>query len=347
MTTFNANPTAAQATRPAAGNEPPLVQMEIHRGTKRAFMEKYDRYEPVVKDHTQVITFKTCPRMYFYQIVLGRVPKDEAVYFAWGSAYHKFRYVLEVAYGLNSDKPKMFDESRAADALTKAVNEGMSYWKRYGKDQPLDTKWEFMTGERLLRTFMAAFQHWTKEKKQGRIEVLAVEQLFNVLLPDGQRTSGRADQIVRWNYGIWGRDFKTTSKPKEFRERLIEPNDQFTRYTFAEAQLCGEPVQGQIIEFMYNAKSTKKEQKGPEIDPVMASRSQWQIDQWVRDEKMWRQMIDLAREEDVYPMTEVSCPFCPYHSVCKQSSETSMMAQLEANYTVRPWDNTKIGVDDR
>lgn len=344
---FNFDPTQVTASKTEAEPEPVVVQMETHKDVRKRFMAKYERYEPVVKDHTQIITFKTCPRKYFYQIVLGRVAKEEAIYFAWGSAYHKFREVLETHYGIGPTRPPSFDQDRATTAFTQAVNAGMNYWKKHGRDQPVGTKWEFMTGERLMRSFIHAFQHWVREKQAGRIEVIAIEQVFNVKLPDGSRTSGRADQIVRWNSKAWGRDFKTTSKDEEFVQRLIEPNDQFTRYTYAEGELCGEQIQGQMIEFMHNAKSTKKGPKGPEIFTLVASRTAFQVDEWTQDEHVWRKFIDTAREEDRYPMSEVSCPFCPYHSVCIKPSEAGMMAQLESFYVVRPWDNSKVGLDDR
>jgi hypothetical protein len=317
--------------------------MEIHRDVLKLFMPRYDRYEPLIKDHTSVITYKTCPRKYFYQIVLGRVSKEEAIYFAWGSAYHRFREILEKAYGLDR---KGYDETTAIDAFTEATNAGMKVWRERGKDQAVGTQWEFMTAARLLSSFQVAFKHWAQEKKQGRIQVLAVEQLFNVALPNGERTSGRADQIVRWNSQLWGRDFKTTSKDEKFYNRTIDPNDQFTRYTFAEAELCGEPIQGQIIEVMYNAKSTKTTTKGPTIFSLIASRTERQIKRWVEEEMFWRETITRSRDADMYPMVENSCAFCPYHSVCTKPSEASMMAQLESFFVVRPWDNAKVGVID-
>ena len=325
---------------------PTEVTMEIHEDVPKLFMKKFPRYEPVSKDHTQIITGKTCYRKYFYQIVLGRVSKEEAIYFAWGSAYHKFREVLEIAYGVGSYRPVVFDGNKAIDAFTAAVNEGTAYWYKRGSDQVVGSKFEWMTGARLLASFNVAFEHWAREKKQGRIEVLATEQLFNVPVSAGQRTSGRADQIVRWNGKLWGRDFKTTSKDEAFFTRMIEPNDQFTRYTYAEGLLTGEPIQGQIIEAMYNAKSTKKQKKGPEIFTVLASRTPYQIERWRTEEVFWRGLLDKCREEDMYPMVEVSCPFCPYHSVCTKPSEEGMMAQLEAFFVVRPWDNSKIGLAD-
>ena len=333
------------------------VTMELESVPKKEFMAKYDRYEPLIKDSTQIVTAKTCKRKYFYQIVLGRVPNDSAIYFTWGSAYHKFREILEREYGFGHDRPKFYDEEKALVALQKAIEIARKYWQKEAKPEPVGSKFDFMTEARLVKSCMIAFKHWQKEKKQGAVEVIAVEQAFNVQLSDGSHTSGRADQIIRWAGKLWGRDFKTTSKDAKFYSRGLEPNDQFTRYTFAEGKLAGEFVQGQFIEVLYNAASTggkesaktgKKSavvEKGPEIFEFQTSRTPYQIAQFEKEQIIENAILKVCRDADVWPMEEVNCPFCPYHSVCSKATEAGMMAQLEAYYTVRPWDNTKVGVE--
>lgn len=319
--------------------------METHLHPNKTFMAKFERYEPVILDHTAMITAKACLRKYFYQIVLGRVPKEEVIYFAWGSAYHKFRHILEVEYGIGERKPADFDLDRANEAFTKATNAGLEYWRTHGRDQEIDTRFAFMTAARLLQSFMAAYKHWCVEKQRGAIVVIAAEQPFNIQLPDGSHRSGRADQIVRWSGKLWGRDFKTSSKDGAFYQRTLDPNEQFTGYTYAEGKLAGEQIQGQLIEVLYNANATKYKTNGPNIIELTASRTTYQLNQWEKEHMFYKRIIDMARAEDTWPMEEVSCSFCPYHQVCKQSSEASMMYQLETSYGVRPWDNTKIGAE--
>lgn len=319
------------------------VTMEIHHPLKKDFMGKFDRYEPVILDHTAMITAKNCLRKYFYQIVLGRVPNEKFIVFTWGNSYHKFRETLERAYGFGDNKPKEWDGEKAMNAMLAATNVGLNFWKQHGKDQGPEDKFSWMTGARLMQSFKAAFKHWEIEKKRNAIEVIAIEQPFNVQLSDESHRSGRADQIVRWAGKLWGRDFKTTSKDSAFYQRQLDPNEQFTGYTFAESLLSGEPVSGQIIELLFNAKPTKTKENGPEIISLVANRTKYQLEMWEKDHIFWNSVISKAREEDHYPMSEVACSFCPYHQVCKQGNEQSQMYQLESNYTIRPWDNTKVG----
>lgn len=307
-------------------------------------MKEFPRCEPLIKDHTAIHAAKTCFRKYFYQIVIGRVPNNEAIYFAFGSSYHKFREVLEFEY---LEKTKGMDSKQKREALNEigeaalliATNAATATWKRKtkGKDPDVTDKFGFMTGLRLVQSCMTAYKFWLNEKKLGKIEVLSVEQPFNVMFPDGSSTSGRADQIVRWNGQLWGRDFKTTSKEGNYYSRGLEPNDQFTRYTYAESKLSGQRVEGQIIEVLYNSKT-----KGPIINTYLSSRTESQINNWVKEQMHFLKLLELNRKEDVWPMEEVNCPFCPYHQVCKKANEAAMINELKANYIYRPWDNTKI-----
>lgn len=321
------------------------VTMDLEPVPKREFMAKYERYEPLVKDSTAFMALKTCARKYFYQIVLGRTANDTAIYFAWGSAYHKFRQVLEQEYGIGPNAPKKYDKEIALKALEKAVEAGRAYWKKHAKPVQLGEKFDFMTEARLLKSFLVAFKHWEKEKMQGAVVVIAVEQPFVVQLKDGSYRGGTADQIIRWAGKVWGRDFKTTTKDAAFYQRGLDPNDQFTGYTLAEQYLCGERVQGQFVEVLYNDKPTKKDERGPEIFDFQTSRTPFQLDQFEKEVAVQNRALKIYREEDTWPMQEVNCPFCPYHSVCSKGTEAGMMAQLEAFYHVRPWDYTKVGTD--
>lgn len=321
------------------------VSMELEPVLLKRFMAKYDRYEPLMKGSSAYRLWKTCPRLYFLQVVLGRVPKEQAIVLLWGSAYHHFRYILELKYGVGADAPKKFDEAKATEAYAEAAMQGLAMFKKEATVQPPGTKFEFMTPERLLKSFIVAYKHWAKEKQQGRIEVIAIEQVCNIRLADGSYTNMRADQIIRWNNKPWGRDFKSTTKDSDFFARSLEPNDQFTRYTLIEGQIVGEPVQGQFVELLYNAKPTKNKTNGPEIIELTTSRTPIQLAEFEKDNVVTNKQIAISRADDRWPMHEISCPFCPMRGVCTKPTENGMMAHLEMYYDVKPWDNSRVGED--
>jgi len=71
--------------------------MEIIKPPKQIFMAGIERREPASRDHTAVISAKTCLRKYFYEMVLGFTDKITPQFFKFGTAYHKFREVLETS----------------------------------------------------------------------------------------------------------------------------------------------------------------------------------------------------------------------------------------------------------
>ncbi|HEX9430872.1 MAG TPA: PD-(D/E)XK nuclease family protein [Candidatus Bathyarchaeia archaeon] len=306
---------------------------------KQTFMKRFKRYEPTVLDHSSIILAKECLRKYFYRVVLGFAPPVVPQYLGFGSAYHKFREILEKEFMKGTDDQQKTEDFQMTCFQT-AMGAALKLWTdRKMKDPIVGDKWDFMTKTRLALTCGTAFKHWQREKQQGRIEVIATEQNIVVPLPDGEHVGGKADEIVRWNGKVWGRDFKTSSQEQnEYFKRTLDPNDQFTGYSFMEQELCGEPVQGQLVQVMYNAKGTKKEpQRGPEIFPYMATRSSWQIEKWVEERMHFNLILQLSRERDVWPQEEKNCRYCAYHSVCKGATENAQAAKLEAEMVVSPW----------
>lgn len=294
------------------------------------FMPEFQRMEPLILDHTAIIQAKTCLRKYFFSIVLGMNPRGpSALYFSFGSAYHKFREVLEIEH----------KNGNTETHLKVALDAALAYWDEAtgGKDPEVNDKFGFLTRARLMQSCVVSYKHWQKEKAQGKIQVLAVEQPFNVELANGEYTSGRFDQIVRWNGKIYGRDFKTSSKEGAYYQRGLDPNDQFTRYTFAEQALAGQRCEGQIIEVLYNSKKA-----GPTITQYLSTRTQWQLDDWKRDELFMRETLNRARETDTWPKQEHSCGFCQFHSTCKMGSMPAQQAKLKAEFVQRPWNNMTV-----
>lgn len=311
---------------------------EYYKNVPTRFMSKFARYEPVVLSSTSWKEYEDCPRKYFFSIVLGFKGKTWHPPFVWGIAYHKFREVLSKVYGYGDNTPPKFDEDKARQAYKDAYMEGMEYWIK-NSHSTVGTKWDFMTVERLSNSFLYAFKYWKDERQRGNIKVLEVEQILIVQLPDGSYTSARIDELIEWNYRIWGRDFKTTSWSLDMYDRGLNPNDQFTRQSYIESKIVGKPVDGVVVEPLFNAKPTKKDTKGPIIQRFLANRTDWEMEQWEKDEIQDRKTLKMYREEDNYPQRETHCFRCHFRSVCCRPSEQSQMAQLEQLFEIKHYDN--------
>jgi len=297
-------------------------------------------------DSTAVTTYMQCPRKYFYRMVLGYSADVQMPYFAFGSAYHLFREVLERAY--------MADplESNWTDYILAALDAASKYCDKHLKpvDDPKN-KWAFMTKDRLIKSCVFAANHWKAEKKSGRITVLSIEQPFQIALPDGRIIAGRADQVINLSGKIWGRDFKTSSTQGNYYVNSLNPNDQFTRYTYAENKLVGwdesdindrPKVEGQMIEVLFNAKTV-----GPTLETYPAQRTRSELLMWLKEQEVWHKQMQINRDTDVWPMNTKSCTFCEFRKVCDLPNETSQMSQLKRNYKHSPWDCTRSEGDGK
>lgn len=297
--------------------------MEVYIPPVVNFMRPFTRFEPVIMDSTAMMTFKACPRKYFYRIVLGFDTKNPPPYFPFGSAYHRFREHFEKQIRLGA---------KEQEAFVTALANAEAYADKHLKPQEPGSQWDFMTKARLRASCAEAFKHIMEERVRGKIEVVSFEQPFVLVLEDGTKVAGRADQIVKWNGKLWGRDFKTTSKLGPFYQRSLEPNDQFTRYTWAEGLLSQSEVVGQIVEVLYNSK-----REGPKIETFTTQRTKGQIERWKIEHRWWMDLIEKSRDTDMYPMNEKSCWNCEFHSVCKAPSESGMMSQLKSYFKPKPW----------
>lgn len=299
----------------------------------RKLLPTLDRFEPTKFDSTAVKEFKTCPRKYFYRMVLGRAApagKWESV-FAWGTAIHK---VMEVLY-------------REGD-IKKAMEVAYATFR-----SPLPGKFDFLTKELLTLNIAHLAKFYQSEKSGGMIKCEAVEQPWNLVFPDGVTIGGRFDQIITWNGRIWLRDWKTTSKNFDYFAPSLDPNDQGIRYVYAASCLQfgqtpeGYPkrlIEGVVFQVIQNMKSFTS---GPKLQAMPKQWSMNRIIKWVEEQKWWHKRIADCREEDIYPMNEASCTYCDYRSVCTQPDEASMTQQLRYNFLLKPWDFEKVDQEEK
>lgn len=293
------------------------------------------RHEPALMDSTAAKLLMECRRKYFLRIVLGRKPLRDKFpgILAWGTAYHKFRELLE----------------------TKGYLEAMNF--ALGVKLPdVDpaSKFGFLDHRRFILTCQKAYERWQDEKAKGKIEVLAVEQFFTVELHPGYFIAGRWDQVIKWMGKVWIRDWKTTTKDKATFERQLDPNDQAIRYIVGGGLVHGRDIEGVVFEAAYNARepSRKKdtgiklETKFCEIYSSNTSRNVIQKENWKKEELLRSRQLKLYREEDIWPMDTGKCDWCEFHDVCKSSSEPTMESKLKQNFKLSPWDCSKTEQED-
>lgn len=311
--------------------------MEIHTDIPIYHYEQLDRHEGVILDNSVIMQFKYCPRSYFFRYVLGYDSSDTPPYFAFGSAYHKFREVLEIGY--NECIAKGFDRNTScALSLGKASTAAVNYWTKNGpKAYGEKDKFAFLTLDRLKQSIQIAYAWWEKEKLAGNVKVLFTEQPFIVQLSEDIFLGGRFDQAIEAFGKLYNRDFKTSSQPEMFYTRGLKPNNQFALYTFALSVLSGRLASGAMIETLFNQKTV-----GPKMHVYPVQYTREEIEEWKRDTVYWVNQIKNAREQDHYAANEKQCGFCQFHQVCKMPTEMSRMSILKSQYKINVWDHQSV-----
>ena len=313
---------------------------EFHKNVLTNFLPEIKRYEPVVISHSSMDAWKKCNRLFLLSVIMGFRSRGKSPVFGWGIAYHLFREGLEKYYGFGVDTPNNYDSEKAREAFIKAATQATKYFMLNVGDQPVGTMFEYMTMARFQESMKFAFDRWKIEKQTGRINVVAVEQLLTVEVVPGIYTSARIDQLVEVGTRSWGKDFKTTKKSLDFYENGVTPNDQFTRQTYIESKLTGK-VDGVLVDVLFNSKDTKTRKNGPEIRVFPASRTDYDLRDWEKDELMQREFMQISREKDHYPKNETYCRYCQFRTVCSRASDNAQLTELKSKFEISHFDNSQ------
>lgn len=269
-------------------------------------------------------------------MVLGYDVKEPPPYFPWGSAYHIFREKLQIHIDRFIIEGK---DNAAILAFQPAMDAAIEYWKKHGKDQDKDSKFPHCNEGMLKLACNVAYSQVLQDIQSRRLTVIATEQAFTLKLPNSDYyVGGRVDEGIKKSGRILERDFKTTSgKTIEWYARGVEPNAQFSTYTWAFQEMSKQKTEGVLVEVLNVDKK-----KGPEIYEILTERTPTQITVFLDELVYWLDQMKLSREKDIYPMNENSCWNCEFHSVCKRATESGQLTQLRSNYRFRPWNFYEI-----
>lgn len=297
-------------------------------------------FEPEVLDNSQIETFQRCPRKYLLRYGLRRAPVGENYSIGFGLAYHKYREEVE---NFMIERDCNMNDEVHAEALSTAVA-GF-------KQPPQGHKKEFLSIDRLVQSCNLARMRIEREQARGAIEVIKSEDSFDLFLPTSdERFGGRMDQIIMWNGRIWIRDFKTTSYMGKTYADQFDPNNQMSGYVWAGTQLSGRPVQGVLIETVYNTKT-----RGPDIKQFLSTRSEGQIEQWsatvahelTEIRKAWERMPEegyLAFPQRTLACNDYGgCYYAGRHGdvgACSMNSGHEIEGWLEQKTQYSEWDFT-------
>lgn len=298
----------------------------------------------IYMDASSLSEFKTCPRKYYYSIVLGRQPTEESVHLTFGTLLHS---AVELYH-----KTRYFKDSNRShvEALRVVVRWLMTATWDKTYNRPWSSNDKYKNRFTLLRTVI-----WYLDEHQEDILVTA-------LLKDGRPAvelpfewpsgftaftgeefvmCGKIDRIAIYkpdsNYYVT--DIKTTkSTINEWYFKKFTPDNQVSNYSIAGYLTFGIPVSGLIIDACQVAIEFSRFERG------LIDRSPAQLQEWQDDLGHWLMGVNQCAETGYWPMNDSACDKyggCPFRPVCSQSNPTAAAKVLEGSYRERTWDPLK------
>lgn len=289
----------------------------------------------VAWDSTSMGELKSCPRKYFYTIVMGYTPRQTNIHLTFGLIYHAAleRYDHAKAQGLGHVEGQLM-------AVRYVLQET---WNR-----DLGRPWESGDAYKNRMTLLRSVVWYLEQFEEDPLTTVilangkpAVELSFRVetghMRPDGQPYiyAGHLDRLALLNKDPWIIDRKTTKStlgPYFFDS--FTPQAQFSGYVFGGQISLSTSISGLIVDAAQIAVGFSAFQRSP------VARSKGQIDEWHEDLGQWFTNAEQYARQARWPMNEASCGNyggCPFREVCSKSPGSREL-WLDRTFARRVWD---------
>lgn len=289
-----------------------------------------------VWDSTSLGWYKTCPRLYQYQMLEGWEPRSRSVHLTFGGLYASGveRYAHHRASGLDHDT--------ATRLMVRWVLENSGTRDEEGLWTPWDSS-DHPDGNIKNRYTLVRTLVWNVEERQhSPFQTLilangkpAVELSFTFdafdIGGENVRLSGHLDEVVEADGDLWIRDDKTSKNQLNAAYfQQYTPNNQMSLYSIAGKIILDRPVRGVLI------KAAQIGVNFSRFATAQVPRSPSTLAEWMADTELY---ITRAREDAMngyWPMNDKACFLCSFKRICSVSP-SHRKAHLEADFVVRRW----------
>lgn len=300
--------------------------------------QRFDRYglNPILPskfDHSTSGIMLECERMFYWQHILGRVPRIENYSFRWGKTGHKIVEQWLLSPG---------DTDSVMQTIVDEIPEITE--DRYGRNR---------------RRMVDLFIEWVKYNEANPLKVLHTEQPIVITCLDtpcpysptgcGLAYGGRLDRIVDWNGIVGPLDVKTSVSEDQDPVAEYKPSHQMMGYVWLGSHLMGKHVWGVILEkIVCNSKKLLIKRH-----PITFAKDL--IREWAENEvKLQHRIKDRfatsAYKPEDWLMNHFRCykPFkCAYRDICTSPRDMDFRLKLIRDTTVEArWDFENPGAKD-
>lgn len=298
-------------------------------------------------DSTSLGYYKTCPRLYYYQMILGYVPKDENIHLRFGIEYHKaledydrfkadgndheeaMRYTIHrLLFRIHGWRPDRMVKAGKYKNERSIVELVIDYLDKFGEADPAKTI--ILDNGRpaveLSFRFELDFGPSSAPRSQTRVGEEAWSQPYILC--------GHLDRAVEFAGAVFTMDRKTTTwtiSSTYFDQ--WEPNNQMSLYSLAGKVVLGTTIKGVIIDA-----AQLLLEKPHKFERGFTYRTPDQLDEWVYD--LQYLLADAERDAiaDYWRMNDTSCDKfggCKFRQVCSKSAHVRERI-LKSNFTQLP-----------
>jgi PD-(D/E)XK nuclease superfamily len=290
-------------------------------------------------DSTSLGWLKECPRKYQYHMLEGYSGRGESVHLEFGILYHR---------ALEHFEKHRFAGASHDEALNLTVRDLLVWTWRDGKpwrasqDLNMEDKSSLKCRENLVRTVVWYIDKFrvdpaqTREGPDGPMLELhfQFEIGFNYNLQHPYSLCGYLDRVVSFQNESFMMDRKsTTSTLSSYYFEQYEPNNQMTLYSLASQVAFKTPVRGVIVDAAQIAVGFSR------FVRHLIYKTPDQIDEWLKDLKLWLRSAERFAEENYWPQNDMSCHKyggCPFREVCSKSPDVREKF-LETSFERKVW----------
>lgn len=289
-------------------------------------------------DATSINLFKTCPRLYFYQIIEGYSTIAESIHLRWGIEYHHALedYDRERAAGINHEDalhdvirelltriydwdPSPVEGKRSEELKTKTnlVRSVIWYLDTYPAEEDPAKTLIFSDGKPAVEVNFKFELDWAPKNQP----LLTEDAYGNPCEPWGQPyiLCGYLDRVVTYLDETYVMDRKTTTTtPGSYFFEAFDVDTQMSLYTIAGQIVLQSPIRGVIIDAMQIAVEFSRPVRG------LTFRSKDQASEWLQDLKPYLEQAERYATEGYWPMNDSSCSKfggCRFKRICSKSPQ--------------------------
>lgn len=302
-------------------------------------------------DSTSLGWFKTCPRLYYYNMVRGLRSKGTSVHLAFGIWYHKGleNYDLYISQGMSHEEALRAMVAYAMEATWfrpedtehKEFQPSPTGADELGQPTYTSGPWEpdhnLKTRYNLVRSLVWYVEHFRDDNAKTVILSTgkpAVELSFKLPVDDDLILCGHLDRVVDFGGDMYVMDRKTASSTiGSYYFDGYSPDNQMSLYTFASRIILQSPVRGVIIDAAQIAVGFTRFERG------FSFRTEAQSEEWLDQTRAWVASAHFAAESNLYPMNDKACHQyggCAFRKVCSASPQIRE-SLIKSDFIVKPW----------